>query len=45
MAGPKPNVSLKDRIENNPVVFFLTALVTELVAGMGAYTPALKLVN
>jgi hypothetical protein len=46
--NPPPAVkppSLKERIENNLVVFFLGALLTGFLAGLGAYQGALKLVD
>lgn len=41
---PKPP-SLKERIENNLVIFFLATLLTGFLAGLGAYQGALKLVD
>jgi hypothetical protein len=44
--GPPPKPpSLKERIENNLVVFFLATLLTGFLAGLGAYQGALKLVD
>jgi hypothetical protein len=41
---PKPP-SLKERIENNLVVFFFASLLTGFLAGLGVYQGALKLVD
>jgi hypothetical protein len=38
-------LSLKERIENNLVVFFLGTLLTGFLAGLGVYQGALKLVD
>jgi len=42
---PAKPPSLKERIENNLVVFFLGALLTGFLAGIGAYQAALKLID
>lgn len=36
---------LKERIENNPAVFFLTAVVAGFVSGIGAYEALLRITN
>lgn len=38
-------VKLKDKIENNLVVFFLATLLTGFLAGLGTYQGALKLID
>lgn len=38
-------VKLKEKIENNLVIFFLGTLLTGFLAGLGTYQGALKLVD
>ena len=44
-ASTEKTPSLKERIENNLVVFFLTILVAGFLAGVGAYQGVLKIVD
>jgi chromosome segregation ATPase len=46
-ASPPPGSSqtLRERVENHPVVFFLTALIAGFVAGLATYQGAIKLID
>jgi hypothetical protein len=42
---PKPPLKLRERVENHPVVFFLTALLAGFLSGLATYQGALKIID